>query len=165
MPENRRVNRFAFVMSGLSLAAAGLGVAQTTQPGTQPATRAAATQAATQAAPRAATPPAAAALTWPVTHPAALPKGMEEFRTTETCKTTTIVRGKEAVATVDEPGYLGVSIEGAGNKLAVGVVSPDSPAAKAGFKAADVIVSVEGHVPGNAEDFRELIQCSVQSRC
>jgi S1-C subfamily serine protease len=59
------------------------------------------------------------------------------------------LKDKEPLGT--GPGYLGITFQADGDGLLITDVKPDSPAAKGGVKANDVIVKVEGTSMRNAE--------------
>ncbi|HEY4330842.1 MAG TPA: PDZ domain-containing protein, partial [Phycisphaerae bacterium] len=88
--------------------------------------------------------------------PAPLPAGMADFKTTETAIKTTIKAARAADA-VTQPGYLGVTLETKSGKLTVASVSPESPAGRAGIALGDVVVNIDGHIPADEGEFRDLI--------
>ncbi len=75
---------------------------------------------------------------------------LPEFRTVETAVTAKIIRGA-TVPSVGQSGYLGLTL--AAGMMVVVDVSADSPAAKAGFKAGDVILDF-----ADAGEFRSHVQ-------
>ena len=86
---------------------------------------------------------------------------LSEFRTVATAVTTQIV-AKARTANVGQSGYLGVSVAvGKYRKLMIADVEPDSPAAKAGLRAQDVLVKANSHSPSNAGELRELLESKV----
>ena len=86
---------------------------------------------------------------------APLPAGMEDFKTTETCQRTALKAGRPEEAA--QPGFLGVLLENRNGKLSVATVDPDSPASKAGIAVGDIVVNLDGHVPADVDDFRDLV--------
>ena len=81
---------------------------------------------------------------------------LSDFKTVETAITAKI---KKATNTQSgSPGYLGVAVSVLGDKLTIGDVEPNSPAAKAGMKTGDIVLSVDGKAVKNNEVFRSLLQ-------
>ena len=85
------------------------------------------------------------------------PKGpdLTEFKTVETALTTTIK--KLPKTQIGSPGYLGVLVAVEG-KLIVHDVDDNSPAAKAGVQAGDMLLAVDGKVPKTNEAPRSILQ-------
>ena len=79
-----------------------------------------------------------------------------EFKTVDTAVKTTIKKG--GTAQVSSPAYLGVLVAVEGGKLIVGDVEENSPAAKAGLQAGDLVTKLDGKAVKNAEVFRSLLQ-------
>ncbi|MBI3824217.1 MAG: M6 family metalloprotease domain-containing protein [Planctomycetes bacterium] len=81
---------------------------------------------------------------------------LSEFKTVETAITTKISKG--AATQASSPGYLGVAVNLDAGNLVVSDVEENSPAAKAGVLAGDVLVKVDGKAVKSAEMFRSLLQ-------
>jgi M6 family metalloprotease-like protein len=87
------------------------------------------------------------------------PPPLPEFRTVETAIAAQIKRG--AVAASDQPGYLGLLVApGPRGRLVVADVAPDSPSAKAGLKAGDLLLEAGGDAPADAEELRDAVHGS-----
>jgi M6 family metalloprotease-like protein len=76
----------------------------------------------------------------------------DEFKTVETAATAQIT--KKSAASVGQSGHLGVTLK----KLTIEDIEPNSPAAKAGLQAGDVIVSIDGQAVEDAEEFYDFVQ-------
>jgi M6 family metalloprotease-like protein len=89
--------------------------------------------------------------------PPPLAPALPDFCTVETAKTTKIQRGAGPQA--EQPGYLGLHVvPDTRGRLVVADAAVDSPAAKAGIQAGDVVVAVGGEEPGSPDGLRDLIQ-------
>ncbi len=86
------------------------------------------------------------------------PKGpdLTEFKTVENAITAKIK--KASLTQVGSPGYLGVLVGAEAGKLVVSDVEDNSPAAKAGLKAGDVLLEVEGKKVKSMDVFRSILQ-------
>lgn len=77
------------------------------------------------------------------------------YRTVETAITARI---QPTTRSSGQPGYLGIAFApGGGGKLTVGDVNPMSPAALAGFKPGDVIVSAAGQDMRHPDSLQDLL--------
>jgi M6 family metalloprotease-like protein len=82
---------------------------------------------------------------------------LSEFRTVETAITTRISNASPAVA--GQSGYLGIHVTPvSGNKLQIVHVEADSPAAKAGLQAGDLLLKFAGEKVGSVDALREQLQ-------
>jgi M6 family metalloprotease-like protein len=88
----------------------------------------------------------------------ALPADLKEFRTVENAVTVRISRAAPVPAAKVEPGYLGVSLEARGGKLVVAGVAADSPAARAGVRAGDVLDRAGGAALADPAALSELVR-------
>jgi M6 family metalloprotease-like protein len=78
------------------------------------------------------------------------------FRTVDTAVTARLSRAASPT-TPSQPAYLGVHLDGAGGKLVVAHVEPESPAAQAGLEKGDVLRQVDGRALSDAEVLRDLV--------
>src|SRR5262249_33302177 len=86
--------------------------------------------------------------------PLVVPRG---FHTVETAIQTKL--GKAVPKTPAQPGYLGVQLASAEkSKFVIGLVESESPAAAAKLQKGDIIQKIDGHVPVDSIQFREIIQ-------
>lgn len=70
-----------------------------------------------------------------------------------------IVKGAPTpTATVAKPGFLGVHVTGDGGKLVVAAVAADSPAAKAGVRAGDALVTLDGATVADESAFHDALR-------
>jgi M6 family metalloprotease-like protein len=86
--------------------------------------------------------------------PGDAPPAMPEYRPLDRAITAEIRKG--AQAPVGQAGYLGVAFHPDGLRIAD--VAPDSPAEKAGLKAGDVLLEVNGEPVEDTQDLRNAIQ-------
>lgn len=82
---------------------------------------------------------------------------LSEFKTVATAARTEIARTAPA-ATAAQPAYLGIHTDRTAAGLSVVLVEPDSPAAKAGLQAGDVLREFGGKTLKDAETLRDLLQ-------
>ncbi len=80
---------------------------------------------------------------------------MPELRTIDTAITAKI--GKAPPSIVGQPGYLGISLVDDAGRLVIADVASDSPAARAGLKPGDVLVSLGGEPAESDDDVRDRI--------
>src|SRR5436190_9254845 len=80
------------------------------------------------------------------------------FRTTATAVTTQVKRQANASGQPAQPGYLGVFVEAdKEGRVVVADVAPNSPAAKAGVSAGDVVSRLGEEAVKTADQFRSLL--------
>src|SRR5438128_3348959 len=86
---------------------------------------------------------------------AAEPVELSEYKTVDKAITAKEIKEKPAVA---QPAFLGVHAVDEGGKVVAADVATDSPAAKAGVKRGDVLMTVDGSPLAGAEALREALQ-------
>ena len=85
------------------------------------------------------------------------PIDLTGFRTVDKLVTTRITRARPGPVSL--PGYLGINVKSDGKGLlAITLVQPASPAAKAGLKPGDLLARVDDRVLRSADDLREFLQ-------
>jgi M6 family metalloprotease-like protein len=81
---------------------------------------------------------------------------LAEYKTVETAITARIDRTGMPVA--PRPGFLGLSLSSSEKGTVVGDVATDSPAAKAGVQAGDVLLKFDGKAVASEGDYRDLLR-------
>ncbi len=84
------------------------------------------------------------------------PPKLAGYKTVNEAITTTLK--KSASSAVTSPGYLGISMAIDAGKLVVADVEENSPASRAGLKAGDLVVNMDGKAVADAETFRSILQ-------
>ncbi len=83
---------------------------------------------------------------------------LSQFKTVDTAIKTRVSLAASEDQPAPQPGYLGIQVAAdAGGRLVVAEVEADSPAARAGLQAGDVLVKFAGKPVPSAETLRELL--------
>ncbi len=79
---------------------------------------------------------------------------LSEFKTVDKLITTRVTRARPGPVSL--PGYLGINVKADKGALAVSMVQPASPAAKAGIKPGDVVTEAGRPAAVHGDDLRRI---------
>jgi len=85
-----------------------------------------------------------------------------QFKTPQTAQTTRLPLAGHPIA---RQGFLGIrTTQDAQGRLTVSAIAPNSPAARAGLRPGDVVVSIDGRGVSSPEELRRLIESKSQGK-